>query len=392
MKMSVRLSQAQRIKEFPITATKVFMAHAAISPFSRRVCAAIQDYCLGNAVSGQWEYLYADKETKVRQHAAALLGAKEEEIAFVPSTSVGLGIVAGGLPWKRGDNVVVADGDFPANIYPWLNLASIGVETRFIPRRVDGAVYPDDVEKIIDRHTRLVSLSSVNFVTGFRLDIKMIGELLRKRGILFCVDAIQSLGAIPLDTGYFDFAASSSHKWLMGPMGSGVLCVRKEHFDRVRPVLPGWKSVKENKKYLNYNLDYPDSAARFESGSPNGLGLVGLHAALEILIEVGIGNIADRLAGFRQTLTETLAEMGYRVISPNGPCGSGIISFTDENGDIMLLRRYLDSRGYIVSLRDTLDGGKCIRISPHFYNTDDEIAALLDEIRAFQRKVFNVRA
>lgn len=391
MKMSISLSQSQRFEEFPITRTNVFLAHAAISPFSHRVCAAIQDYCQSNAVSGQWEYLYGDLEKRARQYAAVLLGGEEKEIAFVPSTSVGLGIIAGGLPWKRGDNVVVADGDFPANIYPWLNLNRVGVETRFIPRRSSGAVNLEDVEKIIDRNTRLVSLSSVNFITGFRLDIKTIGEFLNQKGILFCIDAIQSLGALPLDARYFDFAASSSHKWLMGPMGIGILYIKKEHFDRVRVITPGWKSVKNNKKYLEYNLTFPDSARRHESGSPNALGLVGLHATLEMLLEVGIDNIADRLAVVRQTLATALAEMGYEVISPSGSGGSGIVSFTCGNSDIVALRQYLDAAGFIVSLRDTPDGRECIRVSPHFYNTDDEIATFLHELRIYQKKAFTLQ-
>ena len=386
MRMSIELSPLQRLDEFPITRTRIFLAHAAISPFSRRVCQAIQDYCHNNTVYGQWEYLYGDMENEARRYAAALLDGQEDEIAFVPSTSVGLNIVAGGLNWKPGDNVVVADGDFPANVYPWLALRYYGVETRFIPRRYNGAVYLEDIQKIIDQNTRLISLSSVNFVTGFRPDIKAIGSFLKAKAILFCIDAIQSLGALPLDSNDFDFATASAHKWLMGPMGIGVLYVKRVVFDLLHPPLPGWKSVRDNKKYLNYNLDFPDSAKRYESGSPNGLGLVGLHATLEMLTDVGIDNIAIRLSGFRRALASSLAEMGYEVISPIGTEGSGIVSFTDDKVDIRALRNQLDAEGFVVSLRETLDNRKCIRVSPHFYNTYDEISAFLDRVRCYREK------
>lgn len=387
MKMSISLSNLQRLKEFPISRTKVFLAHAAISPFPHRVCKAIQEYCHSDSVFGQWEYLYGETERRTRQYAAALLGGHEDEIAFIPSTSVGLSTVACGLPWQRGDNVVVADGDFPANIYPWLNLARLGVETRLITRHNDGAVSLDDIERTVDNNTRMVSLSSVNFVTGFKIDMNAIGEYLPSRGILFCIDAIQSLGALPFDSRYVDFASSSAHKWLLGPMGIGILYVKREHFDRLQPVITGWKSVKDNKKYLKYNLDFLDSAKRYEAGNPNGLGIVGLHAALELLMEAGIENIAKKLLEFRKTLIDTLTELGFEVISPIEPKnGSGIVSFTSNNQDIVALRQQLDSHNFVVSLRDALDGRKCIRVSPHFYNTDEDISAFLAELRAYQCK------
>lgn len=384
--MSISLSHWRRLEEFPITRTKVFLAHAAISPFSRCVCEAIQDYCQSNSSFGQWEYLYGETERKTREYAAGLFGGSAEEVAFVSSTSMGLGIVAAGLPWKAGDNVIVADGDFPSNIYPWLNLARLGVETRFIPRRADGAVRVDDVSRLADYNTRLVSLSSVNYITGYRIDLNAIGEYLDQKGILFCVDAVQGLGALPMESGYVDFAASSSHKWLMGPLGIGILYVKKERLETLRPALVGWKTVKDNKKYLDYRLDFPASAKRYEMGSLNGLGLMGLHAALQMLAEAGIVDIGARILKLRRLMVEPLLEMGYTVYSAeDGERGSGIISFTRDRQDMAGLRQHLDRRGFVVSLREGLDGRKCIRVAPHFYNTEDEIRGLLFELRAYQR-------
>ncbi len=386
MKMSVSLTQSQRSEEFPITKTKVFLAHAALSPFPRRVCAAIQDYCQSNAVQGQWEYLYGDKEKQARQYAASLLGGEEDEIAFVSSTSMGLSIIAGGLPWRNGDNLIIADGDFPANVYPWLHLARLGVETRFIRRRPDGAICAADVLDLADDRTRLVSLSSVNYITGFRTDLNSIGEMLYRKGILFCVDAVQSLGVLPFDSQYVDFAAASSHKWLLGPMGIGVLFVKRKNFDILEPPLIGWKSVKSNKRYLDYKLEFVDSARRYEPGSPNGIGLMGLHAALGILTEAGTENVGRRIARFRELLVNRITELGYKVISPGDWTGSSIVSFTGSEAEIVALREYLDKSGIIVSIRDTLDGRRCIRVAPHFYNTVEDIQALLDGIRAFQQR------
>lgn len=378
---SVLQNAALRHEEFPVTTQKVFLAHAAVSPLPRRVCAAIQEYVQQAACLGQFGYIHAEIEKRTRRNAAALLGADEDEIAFVSSTSMGLSLVAAGLPWQEGDNVVVADGDFPSNIYPWLNLRERGVRTKFIPRHNDGAVTLDDVENVIDDSTRLVSLSSVNFVTGFRIDIASIGEYLSKRGILFCVDAIQSLGAVPTGVKYVDFLATNAHKWLLGPLGIGILFVKREHFERLRPCLAGWKSVKSSEQYLSYDLDFLDSAKRYEPGGGNIVGLCGLHTALELLLEIGIDNITSRLQQIRRTLVSSLDEKGYDVSGPTKEeQTSGITSFTSKRQDIVEVRRNLDSRGFIVSLRDSLDSGKCIRVSPHFYNTDDEILQLLAEL------------
>ena len=368
-----------RSRDFPITRSKVFLAHAAASPYCSPVSEAIRGYCERNATDGQWEYLYGDIERELRHLAAELFGGSEQEIALVSSTSMGLAIVAAGLCWRHGDNVVIADGDFPANIYPWLNLKTEGVEIRFVPKHHDGSLYPEDLEKLVDVRTRLVSLSSVNYVTGFKIDIDAIGDFLHSRNILFCVDAVQSLGTIPFSSKYVDFAAGSAHKWLMGPMGIGLLFVKKENLEKLQCRLVGWKTVKENKHYLEYNLEFPDSARRYEMGSPNALGIVGLHAALKMLLEVGIENIARRLALLTLHLPGRLIEAGFELVSPPGTVrADGIVSFTSDKVDITRLRQSLDSLGFIVSLRETLDNRKCIRISPHFYNLEEEITALLD--------------
>lgn len=357
------------------------MAHAAVSPLPRRVCTAIQSYTEQAAANGQFGYIHSTIEEETRRYAATLILAKEKEIAFVSSTSMGLSIIALGLPWQEGDNVVVANGDFPSNIYPWLNLQQIGVQTKFIPWNKNGVISIEDLDMIITSSTRLVSLSSVNYVTGFKIDIDSIGQYLHQRGIFFCVDAIQSLGCTSIDTRHVDFLTANSHKWLMGPEGIGILFVKMKHFDMLSPCLVGWKSTKTPEQFLNYNLDFIDSAKRYEPGGPNVVGIVGLHAALDMLLEVGIDRITERLAQLRKTLVRSLKKKGYDVIgSAEGKQTSGITSFTTKKFNIAEVRQNLDSQGFIVSLRDSLDGNTYIRIAPHFYNTDDEIQAFLAKL------------
>jgi selenocysteine lyase/cysteine desulfurase len=370
-----------RHHEFPITSSKIFLAHAAMSPFPRRVKEAITEYIQRVTTEGQWEYLYAKIETETREYAGEILGADDKEIAFVSSTSLGLSLVASGLSWENGDNIVVADGDFPSNIYPWLNLQSRGVQVKFIPRNKDGIVTLKDISNLVDKHTRLVSLSTVNYITGFKIDVSSIGAYLHQRDILFCLDAIQSLGVFPIDTTDVDFLASGANKWLLGPVGIGILYIKKKNLSLLNPILAGWKCVQDSKNYNSYNLCFLDSAKRFEPGCVSIMGLVGLHAALKLLLEIKIENIAGRLTKLRKIIVPALNKKGYNVFGLDNPvCSSGITSFTSQKLDIPRLRDTLDAKGFVVSSRDGLDGSKCIRVAPHFYNTEEEIFQFLANI------------
>jgi cysteine desulfurase/selenocysteine lyase len=371
-----------RKQEFPITASKVFLAHAAMSPFPRRVADAITTYVQKVSTEGQWEYIYSQIETETRKYAANLLGANVDEIAFVSSTSIGLSTIASGIPWKDGDNIIIADGDFPSNIYPWLNLQRFGIQAKFIPRNKDGIINLKDVVELIDEKTRLVSLSTVNYITGFKIDVSTIGKYLHQKGILFCLDAIQSVGCFPLDTTYVDFLACGANKWLLGPVGIGILYVKRKNLDLLNPVLSGWKCVQNNKNYTSYNLCLLESAKRFEPGYSSIMGLVGLHAALGLLLEVKVENIADRLINLRKIMVTSLRAMGYTVFGNDEfGCSSGITTFSSPKQDITKLHETLDESGFVVSSRVGLDGSKCIRIAPHFYNTEEEIIRFLDHVQ-----------
>jgi len=374
-------NETLRQKEFPVAKQKIYLAHAAVCPLPAQVIGAIKGYVRRASTRGQFEYLHKKIEEETRDLAARLLKATPDEIAFVPSTSAGLSLIAAGLDWKTGDNVIIADGDFPANIYPWLNLQRRGVEVRFIPIKSNGAVSVSDIKSQIDGRTRLVSLSSVHFVTGVPIDIHSIGSFLRKNGILFCVDAIQSLGAMPCSARYVDFLVADAHKWLLGPQGFGLLFVRRECWNQLHLSLLGWKSVLTPKEFLNIKLQFPNSAKRYEPGSLNIVGLIGLHAALSLILEIGVSAIARQITILRTMLTDGLQQKGYNVLGiSSSDLPTGIISFKREDKQIDALYQKLDESRIIVSLRDDLMGNKCIRVSPHFYNTEKEIHTFLANV------------
>lgn len=376
---ALRTDEALRRREFPVAAEKVYLAHAAVCPLPARVVAALSAYLGQVGRGGQFEYLHAEAENGARAIAAELLGASPQEIAFVPSTSAGLSLVAAGLDWQPGDNVVIPDSDFPSNIFPWLNLRRRGVEVRALPARADGLTTVEDVAATVDARTRLVALSSVHYATGACTDVDAIGRFLQSRGILFCVDAIQSFGVLPLSAQYVDFLTADAHKWMLGPQGMGILYVKQAHFERLHPALLGWKSVATSKDFTQLAIEFPPSARRYEPGSLNALGLVGLHAALSLLRDVGVAAIAERLAALRAYLAPRLEQKGYQVLGPTTSIRpSGITSFRCASDDAAAaLYRRLDERKIVLSLRDDPEKRKCLRVAPHLYTTEAELDTLL---------------
>jgi selenocysteine lyase/cysteine desulfurase len=378
---SLLTNESLRQREFPVARERIYLAHAAVCPLPGRVARAMTSYLARVARDGQFEHLQAGAEARTRELAAQLLEATSDEIAFVASTSAGLSLVAAGLPWRPGDNVLIAEGDFPANVYPWLNLGLRGIGVKTIPSRSDGQVTLEDVAARVDKDTRLVSLSSVHFTTGAPIDVDAIGQYLQSRGILFCVDAIQSLGALPLSVRHVDFLAADAHKWLLGPQGIGILYVRRSHFDLLHPAIVGWKSVIANRDYHMQRFEFPAAARRYEPGSLNAVGLVGLHAALSMLLHISVATIAKRLKKLRAFLVTQLLEKGYTIVGDPAPgIPSGITSFRAETEDVVAIQKRLEERGIVVSIRQDPSGNKCIRLAPHFYTTEEELAALLGQL------------
>jgi selenocysteine lyase/cysteine desulfurase len=373
--------ETMRRREFPVCDGKVFLAHAGVSPLPRRVADAMKQYVEASAHDQQENALSDEVVNETRMLAARLIEAGEDEIAFVGSTSMGLAMVAAGLPWERGDNVVCYRDDYPANVYPWMDLARRGVETRFVEAVPLGNITVENVERVVDKKTRLVSLASVHFQTGWRLDVDRIGRFLRERGVLFCLDGIQSFGALRTSMKFVDFAAADAHKWLLGPLGTAIFYVRREHFERFHPPLVGWNSASSPNFIAQESLAFKRDARRYEPGSLNLAGIVGLRVALQLIHECGIESIESRVLALAGRAIACGTKAGFTVLGATEGKGlSGIVSLLTGKEDVTKLHAKLESTGVVTSLRYCRDGKQCLRLSPHFYNIDNEIAGLFAQI------------
>jgi cysteine desulfurase/selenocysteine lyase len=366
--------------EFPITEHVTHFNHAGVSPVSRRVAAAVSAFIteamvMDAAAQRRWE----ERTEAVRAAFARLVGAQAGEIAFVKNTSEGISLVAAGLNWREGENVIAVEGEYPSNVYPWFGLRRWGVETRMV-RPVQGRIRLEDVQALTDARTRVVSVSFVDWNSGGRSDLRPIGEFCRQRGILFCVDGIQGVGAVRLDVerDCIDCLAVGGHKWLLAPEGCGCLFVSHRVIDRLQSVLHGWKSVRNADTYLPYHFDPRPDAAKFEPGSPSVLGTYALGAAIDLLLEIGIEHIERRIFEITDRLVQGLRQRGAELVSSWGDGErSGIVVF--RRGDPRRLHGELTRQGFVVRVRN---GG--IRVAPHFYNNEDDIDRLLSALDQFQ--------
>ncbi len=320
---------------------------------------------------------------QARRSVAELLGCASDEIAFVPNTSTGVHLVADGLDWRPGDQVVVFDRDFPANIRPWQRLHRHGVTLSWVPMR-DGGYAPDDVAAAIGPATRLIAVGHVNFATGYRCDLDQICSLAAEVGALVCVDAAQSLGVLPLSVADtpVDFLAAGAHKWLGGPPGTGVFYCRQGRLELLRQVPTGWfgfdgaAELMKGPGQLRFDLPERRGAARVEGGMYDIVGMAGLAAALAELTAVGIATIAGRALALAERIGSCLAERGYPLASAGQPGSrSAIVGLSCPGRDSSQVLGNLAAAGIQVSIPDGL-----IRISPHYWTSDEEVELLLAEI------------
>lgn len=369
-----------RRHEFPVVEHKNFLAHAGVCPLPRRVVDAMTDYSLLGALGDQEEAFPGTRIQQARQLAAQLLNAQPDEIAFVGPTSLGLSLVANGLSFRKGDNILVYHDDYPSNVYPWMALADKGVQVRLMNIRELGRIRNIDVIGQVDENTRLVALASCHFVTGWRIDIAGIGKQLRSRNIPFCVDGIQTLGAFPTTVEYVDFLAADAHKWLLGPCAAGILYVRKALQEKLKPTVLGWHNVRCANFVAQEQIVHPPDSRRFEAGSANLVGLAGMQAGMEILLQIGIENIAAELLRKRALVVPELQAKGYAVLGSTAPPenSSGIVTFYKPDADMPALHAKLAEANIVTSLRASRSGQRYIRLSPHFYNTDAELHRVLE--------------
>jgi cysteine desulfurase / selenocysteine lyase len=368
-----------RRSEFPVARDKVFLAHAGVCPLPRRVAEAVSEYAQGSTLGDQ-EAFIVHRLNDARQLGAQLLHCRPEELALVGPTSLALSFVAAGLNFRKGDNVLIYHDDYPSNVYPWMALAGRGVEVRRLNTRGLGVIRPQDVMGQVDENTRLVALASCHFISGYRLEHQAIGKFLHERGIWFCLDAIQTLGAFPTTVEHVDFLAADAHKWLLGPCGAGVLYVRRELQEKLNPPVYGWHNVRNPDFVAQEQIVFRNGAVKYEAGTHNLLGLAGLIAAMELVLETGVENIASELLRKRAWLVPALQAKGFTVLNADTKPenASGIVSFHQPGKDLAALHKKLTDAGVVTSLRADRRGQNYLRLSPHFYNTDAELQRTLD--------------
>lgn len=368
-------------ERFPHTQSLIYLNHASTAPLSRPVMAAVEGY-LERRHRGEVGFLQemVGVTEATRAALAGVLGAAPDRVAFQPNTSHALNVLALGLDWRPGDRVAVPACEYPANVYPFMNLRRLGVELDFIPHR-EGVFDPDDVARTLRPRTRVVSVSWVQFLSGFRVDLKPIGELCRERGVWLSVDAIQGLGAIRLDGGAeahgIDFLAGSAQKWLMGMHGVGFLYLSPALQDALTPPQAGHlHGPLDWDRLFDYELTFHPDARRFELGVPNQAGIVALRAALDQYAEASPAWCEERVVALSRRLAAGAEALGLARYGTAEPAhASGIVTVRHPEPEDAEIR--LQEAGIRASLRNRM-----LRFSPTYYNSEAEIDRTLEVLAA----------
>ena len=366
--------------QFQLADGLTYLNHAAVSPLPTPCRVRMEAYVEEISRFGAARYpdLPFGVLRRARDLGARLLGARTDQVFIVRSTTQGLSVAATGIPFAEGDNLVLVEGEFPANIQPWLPLRKRGVEVRLVPQK-GGRVLLDDLARSVDARTKALSISFVQYSTGFRVDLGAVAELCRKHDTLFVVDAIQGLGVLPLDvrTMGVDFLSADSHKWMLGPEGVGLGYASDRALDRIDQAVHGWFSVRKPFDFEDMDQPLKDSAARYEEGAYNFVGISGMVGSLDLLTAIGTQSLEQRLIELTDELAEGLQSIGWTVLSPREVDSekSGILQATRDNLDVATLERTLADRGVFVSVR-----GGALRVAPHGYNTSEDLQRLLEAL------------
>jgi selenocysteine lyase/cysteine desulfurase len=360
---------------FPITKRFNYLNHAAVSPLPLSTLQAVETQLRDVHENGSVNFQdWLSTKEQARRLLAGLLGAKPEQVAFVRNTSDALSTVANGFTWRQGDNIVTFRGEFPSNIYPWLRIRdAFGVEVRMCEER-GGRIDFEDLAKLIDRHTRIVTISQVQFASGFRMVLERLGRLARQHDALLVADTIQALGVVPIDVEaeLVDVAAGASHKWLMAPEGVGYLYLSDRARERIQPTLVGWISVPQPEDYQNFEQGWREGTLAWETGTGPASLMYGLRASLELLTGLGVAQNAAYLEQLTDHLCERLAGGTYEVVSSRA---------AGEKSQIVCIRGVMPAMAVYAHLKKqniiTAPRGDRVRIAPHIYNTPEEIEAMV---------------
>lgn len=361
------MNEADLLRQFPVTAACTYLNHAAIAPWPQRTQEAVARFAAENAQTGPRQLpRWVANEKSLRRQLAQLINAPSaEDIAFAKNTSEALSFVAGGFPWQSGDNLVVPYEEFPSNRIVWESLSERGVGVRAV-RLQDCADPEAALLAAMDARTRLLSVSTVQYATGLRLDLERLGGECRRRGVAFCVDAIQGLGVLAHDVQatQIDFLMADAHKWLLGPEGIAVFYCAADWRERIRLSEYGWHMVEDSDNYDHREWRVARGARRFECGSLNRLGIEGLAASLSLLLEVGLPAIEQRVLERAQYLLRAInARPRFELLTPSERARhGGIVTFRTDPVSPLVLWKYLAEHNVVCAVR-----GGGIRLSPHFY-------------------------
>ena len=360
--------------EFAVTERLTYLNHAAVGVLPRSSRDAIDAFVQGHAEGGvMGVYTYEAKMPEYRERVGRFIGASGTEIAILRNTGDGANAVALGLDWQPGDELILCDNEFPSNAVPWLALRSRGVNVRLITGE---RMTADVLRRTITPRTRVVTVSWVSFADGYRHDLATLAEIAHAAGALFCVDAIQGLGAFPLDVRALGIDAlyAGGAKWMLALQGVSFLYVRDEIAERLTLGAPGWRSLDDMWDFLNYDQPYASDVSRFEGGTPNFLGALSLASAVDVIERAGTAAISKHVLALTDRLADGLQRLGADVLSPRGEgISSGIVTFRMPGQESVALGQALQREGIITTWRPT-----GIRVAPHGYNTFEEIDRLVD--------------
>lgn len=375
MSNSIQQTRSRLRAAMPVARKWAYFDHAAVAPLPQPAAEALQKWLTQATEDGDTAWPeWSAQLTRCRQTAAAMIGADERGVALLPNTTAGINLVAEGLDWRPGDNVVTLADEFPTNLYPWMNLADRGVTTRMVPTD-EGRVTPEQVAAHCDDRTRVVSISWVAYGNGCRRTLKPFADVAHEHGALFLVDAIQGLGVFPLDVraSEIDVLAADGHKWLLGPEGAGIAYVHPGWLERLRPIGIGWNSVVNAGQFDEIALKLKPTAGRYEGGTYNQPGFIALGASMQLLASLGTAELAAAIIEFTDTLCVELSRIGATIHSPRtGDERSGIVSLELPGRDPQEVRKTCLAQGVAINCR----AGR-LRVSAHAYNDQGDLERLL---------------